>query len=625
MKKKRRAFLVSLGVLFFMFAPVQLIHAANTELSSYDEENTYTDYDDVLDDDYYIEKYHVDINVKKNNTFHITETLTYNFVQPHHGMTREIPLTHTREREDGSESVIKATVSHFKCSDRIAHKETDDEDYIVNIGNANKEITGEKTYTISYDYVMGADPLEGADELYFNIVGTEWDCPINNITWTIHMPKDFDTSTIGYSVGHFGMSGYDEDLLTSEVKDNTITGSYKDYLSYGEGITIRAVLPEGYFVYQLEPAYIFLIIIVLASFIYFIITGKDKRIIPVISFEPPEGYHALDVLYVMNDGRINNDDFCVMLIELADQGYISIKKNSDTSFTIKKEKDYDGDDPVALNYILELFNGKSSITNNALAKTKFYEKVEDCIEKEKQKMEKRNIFYNFKISQIIYLVGFFLVCIEAAVLDHSVYTGVTAGIIGIMFAIGLDSLQYREGRFISLIVFLAALIVGAIYLNFFLTYPVLYKVMACCIAIAILDIFYTYGAKKTPEGNKIYSQILGFKKFIKRAEVDQLEMLVEENPNYYYHILPYAYAFGLSDKWIANFEKMNVEIPEPDWYTGRDAFNTRYFYKNFNSAMDTASTKPTSSSSSSRSSSGGGYSGGGFSGGGSGGGGGGAW
>lgn len=135
MKKKRRAFLVSLGVLFFMFAPVQLIHAANTELSSYDEENIYTDYDDVLDDDYYIEKYHVDINVKKNNTFHITETLTYNFVQPHHGMTREIPLTHTREREDGSESVIKATVSHFKCSDRIAHKETDDEDYIVNIGN----------------------------------------------------------------------------------------------------------------------------------------------------------------------------------------------------------------------------------------------------------------------------------------------------------------------------------------------------------------------------------------------------------------------------------------------------------------------------------------------------------
>ena len=187
MRKKRPLFI---GIMTFFlllavsFLPMQTVWAEDGATET------------LLDDDYYIDTYHVDIEVEEDNTFHITETLTYNFVQDHHGMTRVIPLWHTRNREDGSDSKIYAKVSNVKCSDPIASTERDSKNYTIQVGSADTYVHGEKTYTLSYDYAMGKDPLRNADELYFNIVGTEWECPIANISWEIHMPKTFDATSL---------------------------------------------------------------------------------------------------------------------------------------------------------------------------------------------------------------------------------------------------------------------------------------------------------------------------------------------------------------------------------------------------------------------------------------------
>ena len=41
---------------------------------------------------------------------------------------------------------------------------------------------------------------------------------------------------------------------------------------------------------------------------------------------------------------------------------------------------------------------------------------------------------------------------------------------------------------------------------------------------------------------------------MKTVEKDKINELVEENPNYFYDILPYAYVLGVSDKWSKKFE-----------------------------------------------------------------------
>ena len=81
------------------------------------------------------------------------------------------------------------------------------------------------------------------------------------------------------------------------------------------------------------------------------------------------------------------------------------------------------------------------------------------------------------------------------------------------------------------------------------------------------------------------------------SDIDKLNELVEDDPEYFYHIIPYAYVFGLTNKWIRNFE--DIPVVTPDWAR--------------------------TSSGGGSWSGGGGFSGGGFSGGGAGGGGGGGW
>lgn len=560
MRKKRPVF-IGIMTLFLLlavsFLPMQTVWAEGGEAET------------LLDDDYYIDAYHVDIEVGEDNTFHITETLTYNFVQAHHGMTRVIPLWHTRNREDGSDSKIYAKVSNVKCSDPIASTERDSKNYTIQVGSADAYVHGEKTYTLSYDYAMGKDPLRDADELYFNIVGTEWECPIANISWEIHMPKDFDAASLGYSVGNYAASGYDTDMLQSTVTDQTITGSYAGHLNAYEGITIRCTLPEGYFIYKINyMPYVLVALVVLLCGILFWFTGKEDKVIPVISFEPPEGYNPLDVAFVEKEA-VSNTDMAALLIYLANKGYLRIEQTKGKDrFSMTKVKDYDGDNNIEALYMKGLFKRGDTASTKSLEKDSFYEVIDKCVTKENKKMKEKNFFFPTAMPKFLYFVG---ICVVA----------------GVFF----NAFAPKTG---------AAFVV-------------------CGIADIILALFMFFGSKRTKAGNQVYGQILGFKEFIKKAELDRLKMLVEENPSYYYDIMPYAYVLGLSDQWIENFETMH--IPEPDWYSGRDPFGDAVFYSMVRSA-NACATAPESSGGGS---SGGGFSGGGFSGGGSGGGGGGAW
>ncbi|MEX1306955.1 MAG: DUF2207 domain-containing protein, partial [Eubacteriales bacterium] len=105
------------------------------------------------------------------------------------------------------------------------------------------------------------------------------------------------------------------------------------------------------------------------------------------------------------------------------------------------------------------------------------------------------------------------------------------------------------------------------------------------------------------------------------AEKDRLEILMAENSNYVYDMLPYTMVLGVSDTWVKKFNVLMTE--PPNWYTayGTGAFTTaslmRSMTRTTTSMSSVASSRPSSSGSSGG--------GGGFSGGGGGGGGGGSW
>ena len=137
------------------------------------------------------------------------------------------------------------------------------------------------------------------------------------------------------------------------------------------------------------------------------------------------------------------------------------------------------------------------------------------------------------------------------------------------------------------------------------------------VCMVFLMIFLAVIKRRTKYGTEMLGKIQGFKNFLEMAEKPKLEQLVMENPEYFYDVLPYTYALGVSSKWMKKFE--DIALEDPHWYYGYTSFSTHSFNSFMNSTYSSISNAMSSSPSNSVGS------GGGSSGGGSGGGGGGSW
>ena len=92
---------------------------------------------------------------------------------------------------------------------------------------------------------------------------------------------------------------------------------------------------------------------------------------------------------------------------------------------------------------------------------------------------------------------------------------------------------------------------------------------------------------------------------------------MNENPEYFYDVLPYAMVFGLEEKWGKKFE--GLLTTQPDWYVGPGyyMFWPMHFNRQITAKINTTIAQNIAKTASTTA--------GGFSGGGGGGGGGGSW
>ena len=302
--------------------------------------------------DYEITSYNIDMVVNENNTFDITETITAYFNVSKHGIFRKIPLKNSITRLDGTKSNNRAQITNISVSEN--YTTSNESGYkVIKIGDANRTLTGSQTYTINYTYNIGKDPVKNADELYFNLIGDEWDTTINNISFKIKMPKSFDNSLLGFSSGQTGSTNSSN--VRYNVIGNTITGTVNNTLTPGEALTVRLTLPDKYFVgagLKMDKFSIFVIAVCLTCvFVAFRLWskyGKDEQVIETVEFYPPEGYNSAEVGFLY-EGKSSDESIISLLIYLANKGYLKIEETEEKmlfskskGFRITKLKEYDG-------------------------------------------------------------------------------------------------------------------------------------------------------------------------------------------------------------------------------------------------------------------------------------------
>ncbi len=594
-------------------------------------ENTY--------EDYVYDSYHVTIDVTENEEIKVKEEAEAYFNEARHGIIRHIPLTFTTNTIGSRRTELTdiAVNQNFTTSESSGNID-------IKIGDADTYVTGSQKYIIDYTYKLDKENELTYDEFYYNIISDSVD--ISNASFEVKLPKDFDISRIGFSSGYYGSTNNN---VIYYVKDNTIYGFYNGILKYGS-ITIRVAFEDGYFANEGLPvpdlssrAYIGLIVPIVAAILVFIlwyIFGRDEKRVSPVSFYPPSGMNSLDMQFYYR-GSVDHRGVVSLLTYLAGKGYLTIEASGKHDFIITKIKDYDGDDKCEEEFMKGLFKSGDKVKKSDLDDT-FYKTVSKIITKHERNFKKEEIYEKNtavpKTVSIIAVIVTVLTFVVTCFMTDNSETGGIMLVLGFIAAIYVpffvSSVSMEKGpQKIFTLLFVGAhmlIVCSGLFIAFIdmiltdggvATNP-LYLVMLVetVVSIVIQISLIVLMPKRNQHGADMYARISGFRTFIMTAEKSRLEMLVSENPSYFYNVIPYAYVLGVSDKWMKQFE--GIAMVKPDWYVSDGAF----VYNDFRNFMDntvSAATRSMVSSPASSSSSSGGFSSGGSSGGGSSGGGGG--
>ena len=592
---------------------------------------------------YTTDAFDVDIVVNKDNTYSINETISVDFDMDKHGIYRYIPVGNMKD-------VGYMKIDNIYVEDYNYEYYTENDDMVIQIGDGSIYVRGKQEYKISYDMTVYEDRDESRDFFYLDVIPTGWETPIDSASVSIKFPKNFDKNDLEVYIGNYGFTGFDKGTWNYDKTTKTLTVD-TGRLEQGVGVTVFCELPEGY--WQGEAGYgwakgatmalgIILPVVIIALWFLF---GRDKKIIPTVEFYAPDGMTPAEVGFVM-DNTVDKKDLLSLIIYFADKGYISIEETDDKDFIITKLREIDGNEKnFARTLFIGLFRKGDSVRVSELDE-EFGDNYLTAYEQLTGHYFKKKNRQMSLMSGVLQIAGLILVIMmEIFVLLAAQWysglviptifaaLGIVISVITLVVGIARASKEHtmsKKGKVIGGVVTWAiqaaalglyTYVIGTMVEAVWFTVVLFVLMLSACIAVAQMR-------QRTKKSIELMGKLLGLKNFIEAAEVDRINMLVEENPNYFYNVLPYAYVMGLTDKWAKNFE--NINIARPTWYVGTndmDMFDVWMMSRMLNNCNRNISRNIKFTTHEDSGSGGGGFtsSGGGFSGGGFGGGGGGSW
>ncbi len=545
-----------------------------------------------------ITDYHVDLTVNTDRSIDVIEKIRVyaNGRRIRRGITRNFPLHRDiKGQRTKVHYKINSITRDGKQEPYLTKKVSSD--LVLYLGQSDYFLpSGYFEYEIKYRVPGQVVMFDDYDEIYWNVIGTGVQFPIENSSATIHLPQGTSILQQAAYSGVYGSTG--NELTAVESTDRSVIKYRADRaLRPNEGMTVAVgfdkgiVSPPSWF--HRFGSLLVLILTGVGMLGYFIYTwfryGIDPPTPPAtVGFHPPDDLSAGSMSYILSEGY-KSRSLTAAIISLAVKGYLKISSMEKGSilgksklYTLTKLKKADRSLPDEEYYIqANVFGKKNQVTFDG--------------------------DYNSKVA------GATASHRNALVAEHDEFV--------------------KEGNNLQYIALPILLSIGAVGLSYFLStrfgvgeYATIKSlaIFGACALIAII-IYRWLIIQPTREKLKLQSEIKGFQMYLEMAEKDRMNLLnpPDMTPEHFEEMLPYAYALGVEHKWSSTFKSVLDKAGyRPQWNSGRSYYYLGNFHRDVNSDIRTTSTKPSSDGG------GGGFSGsfgGGFSGGGGGGGGVGGW
>ena len=561
---------------YLLFAFVLLIpYAVNAE------EVEYTLFDSV-------------ITVNENRTLDITENYKLYFIENVDKITRKIKMNQIVVRPDNKKTQLSTKIENINSDAAYSTKRINGKQNIfLNVDGAQDEVYD---YSLSYKYNLGKDSLKNGDEFYYEIVNNV-DAPISNFIFTIKFPKEININDIYYAIDN--KYNLNKDDITYELNGNVLTGSLNILLSNNQSFSIYVKLPKGYFkgatdnFNYLNYLLISIPLFGLVALIYFFIKyGKGIALNVRRTSNIYKGFDSAEIGYLYK-GKLEEQDLTSVVLYLATKGYLKIvehddgyKLGKDNSFHFVKLNDYDKNNAAQELLFNELFRGrnKTELKDIEYHFAQTFKEAHEMLDNEDN--HKKLFFNDIKNVRLISIILIILSIIfnnyRSIYLFTNSYLLIIPIIAMMLFGLYVVFLSNASGilKIIVATLFLSmSLYIGISPIIFNMHYLIIYLIET--ILIASMCILYTRLSDRTKYGSMVLSEAYGLKYYLETISASELKSKIEENSNYYYDMIPYAYVLDSLECWIK--KGRDIITNPPDWYVPSSEFtlnNLEKFIKN---------------------------------------------
>lgn len=304
--------------------------------------------------------------------------------------------------------------------------------------------------------------------------------------------------------------------------------------------------------------------VTIVIFLMYIFRGRSRRPVTGEKPLPPDGVSACRAGYII-DGIIDQKDVASIIIDFIAEGYVTC-----TGSSLFKVKEMPSSEDAFRKEVFDgLFAQGDSIDTRTPSRN-FAASYESAVEGLITSFRHgRRRLFTASSTVMRYAGAFFsvLACTVPCALagKRFVFFAILAFVLvsaGIALVIRTGDKAYSMSPASKRRRYLAGIlpVLAAVGISSYAVFVSLGKLYAVFMLTVIVDVaMLPYIRKRTEEGSRIYEELLSLRYFIRHADHNTLRIMASRNEGYYMRILPYAYVFGLTDRWMKNFAKVDAD------------------------------------------------------------------
>lgn len=449
--------------------------------------------------------------------------------------------------------------------------------------------SGTQSFVLSYtmtDLVTGA---EASQVLTLPLLSLQ-DYRIGKLSFTVVLPEEF-AGQPRFSSGYY--SSLVEDLILYNVGSSSIAGYVNEIMRDNDTLTMTLSLPEGYFAGNYRQSNlgtvltVFIWLFLAAAVGYWLRSLRNPPLRVQARTLPPDGVNPGDVPFLLAGGHA---DFNMLVSHWAVLGYLSIFVSKSGHVILRQKMPMGNERRSFERKLFDLLFAEEGVCDGASLR---YKRVGEKAMEVLPRYWSRRMFEKRSGSPMLVKLLCALACALACVMAmdsvapeklHGLFLFISfiagAAMCHLVFqAWGAWFLNDWIWTGVGLGCGLLLLIVGGM--------GGATGTMLPAVAVAAFLGWQTcHGGRRSPWGDEILSQTLGFRRFLLHATDQNVQQLLRRDPQYFYRILPYAQAMGQAKRFVTLFHDCRLEPCQ--WYESARTTPTTAasFYDHYADTLD---------------------------------------